>query len=76
MERDSNPGGQFKFKIGQRVVWTPNVGGYPSRRVRIIKRTIEAALGKTYLVRYQDGRLGGYIPERDLAELEAANGNA
>lgn len=65
-----NPGGHFKFKIGERVWYRPHLTYYPStkpRRVRIIKRTVEAALGKTYLIRHQDGRLGGYVPEDRLS---------
>lgn len=66
-----NPSGQFKFKIGQRLIYTPHVFDtlYPPKRVRVVKRTIEAALGKTYLVKdCKTGRLCGYIPEVDLKE--------
>lgn len=59
-----NPGGPFKYKVGQRVTVT-----FPSGHIvlgRIMKRTIEAALGKTYLVRDQDGRNQGYCPEEYL----------
>jgi hypothetical protein len=57
----ANEGGVFKFKIGQRVMDTRS-----GQQVRIVKRTIEPALGKTYLIRHQDKRLGGYTPERFL----------
>lgn len=66
-----NPGGHFKFKIGQRLIYTPSVPGYPSRRVRVCKRTVEAALGKTYQIKdCKTGRMYGYIPEAQLAEEE------
>ncbi len=58
-----NPGGQFLFKIGDRVLFN-------GKRVRIMDRTIESALGKTYKIRYSNGRNGGYVPESRLSKLE------
>lgn len=52
---------QFKFKIGQRVV-----DAYSGKRVYVRARTIEAALGKTYRIQYQNGKWGGYVPEDQL----------
>lgn len=64
-----NPGGHFLFAVGERLTWTPRVSGYPPRRVRVVRRTIEAALGKTYQVRdCQTRKLLGYIPESDLTK--------
>jgi len=60
-----NPPGHFIFKIGERVL-------YNGKRVRITARTVEAALGKTYKVRYPDGTNGGYIPESQLVKEVAS----
>lgn len=56
-----NPGGHFIFKIGERVLFN-------GKLVRVVARTVEAALGKTYQVRYQNGCNGGYIPEERLSK--------
>ena len=66
-----NPGGAFRFRIGQRLIYTPRAPGYPPRRVRVVKRTIEAALGKVYLIKdCKTGQRYGYTPESDLEEEE------
>lgn len=56
-----NPPGHFIFKIGERVL-------YNGKRVRIADRTVEAALGKTYQIRYRNGHNGGYVPEEKLTK--------
>ena len=63
MDDTHNPGGHFRFKVGQRVTVT-----YPGRTYlgRIVGRTIEEALGKVYGVRDQRGRNLGNIPEERL----------
>lgn len=63
-------GSQFRYRIGQRVWWQPEVYGvvYPRKRVKIIDRTIEPALGKTYRIRYQNGKSGGFVREAQLSE--------
>lgn len=55
----------FIFRVGDRVVDT-RVG----KVAKVIDRTIEAALHKTYLIRYRDGRCGGYTPEADLVPYQ------
>ena len=60
-ETKHNPGGHFRFKVGQRVTVT-----FSSGRVhlgRIVARTVEDALGKVYQVRDQRGLNLGYVPE-------------
>jgi len=60
----NNPGGPFMFRKGERV-WYLRTGA----PVKIIDRTIEEALGKTYHIRYQNGRSGGFVPEETLEKL-------
>ena len=55
-----NEGGQFRFKIGDRVTVTYESGTVTHGR--ILARTIEPALGKTY-----KGRNLGYLPEALLS---------
>jgi hypothetical protein len=57
-----NPGGAFHYKVGDHVTYSRT-----GKRVRIKARTIEPALGKTYLIQYQNGHTGGYVPERTLS---------
>jgi hypothetical protein len=60
-----NEGGPFKFKIGDRVTVTYESGTVTHGR--ILARTIEPALGKTYQVRDRKGRNLGYLPEALLS---------
>jgi hypothetical protein len=59
--------GEFRFKVGERVWYQPSMAGSKRRRVRIIARTIEPALGKTYQVR--SPKMGGmpYVCESELS---------
>jgi len=57
----NNPGGAFQYKVGDHVIYSRT-----GKRVRIKARTIEPALGKTYLIQYQNGHTGGYVPEGRL----------
>lgn len=60
----------FKYKVGQRVWYAPIVFEvkHPGSWVRITDRTIEAALGKTYRIVYQNGHGGGFVREECLHE--------
>lgn len=61
-----NPPGHFLYKIGDKVtVTSPSTGVVVLGRV--IARTVERALGKTYLIRNQRGQSLGYIPEDRLS---------
>lgn len=62
----SNPGGPFRFKVGDRVTVTWPVTGQ-SEPGRVTSRTVEAALGKVYGVRSQRGRYLGHLPEAYLS---------
>lgn len=57
-------GMRFQFKIDQRVVCL-----YDGAIVKITTRKI-GLIGKTYLIKYKSGRLGGYVSESDLRALE------
>lgn len=57
-------GMHFQFKIDQRVVCL-----YDGAIVKITTRKIEL-IGKTYLIKYKSGRLGGYVSESDLRALK------
>jgi hypothetical protein len=59
----NNPGGAFRYKVGDHLTYTRT-----GKRVRVMARTIEPALGKTYLIRYQNGRTAGYVPEGCLVK--------
>lgn len=65
-----NPGGAFKFKVGQRV-WVDymysSAPHLPGHWARIKDRKIEAALGKTYWCVTRQRSLG-YVPENWLHE--------
>lgn len=60
-----NPGGQFKFKVGQRV-WLSyehsSAPHLPGHWARIKARTVEGALGKTYWCVTRQRSIG-YVPE-------------
>ena len=60
-----NPGGHFKFRVGQRVIYK-----HTGQRVKIVNRTTEAALGKTYQIMQKiHGRyIKPYVPEEYLEE--------
>lgn len=59
---------QFKFKVGQRVWYQPESFGrkYPGSWVRVLKRTIEPVLGKTYQIRGWRKALP-FVPEDKLS---------
>lgn len=59
---------QFQFKVGDRVQLT--LPGTAPRWVRVLGRTIEPGLGRTYEVRYPNGRWGGWVPETWLRPRE------
>lgn len=64
-----NEGGQFKFKVGQLVWYQPEVRGklYVPYRVRIMARTIEPALGKTYMIRSPKRSGTPFVREAELS---------
>lgn len=57
-------GMKFEFKIGEQVIYIPDCA-----KVSIRARMIES-IGKTYLIKYKSGRLGGYVHEENLRAIE------